>query len=399
MALFVYLETPESVSWVKLAADGTVKGRGQGPLAEVDGSGERIIAIVPGEDVLLCGAEVPGQKRRLLAQAVPYALEEQLIEDVDDLHFAFGAVTADEVNVAVVSHTKMNQWLALLKDAGLEADQLIPDVLTLPIKENAWHLLQLNQRLLLRTGTQTGMVLDAESAAINLDALLNEAGEHKPSVIHRQDFSDTGLDLASLDIDVTDEPASGLPLSVMAAAYDDKTSINLLQGPYSRRERVSRYWRPWRAAAGLLVGFVLVQFVITIADKQRLDAKKQALQTEIEQIYRQTFPDARKVVKPKLQMERALKSMRGGGTASDGGFAELLAQAGAQFKEADKLAVQRLSYKSGQLDVSLFIGDLQALDQLKQRLVDQGGLQVEIQSATAKGNQVEARLKIKGAAS
>ena len=399
MALFVYLESEQSVSWVKLAADGTVKGRGQGPLTEIDGAGERVIAIVPDEDVLLCSTDVPGQKRRLLAQAVPYALEEQLIDDVDELHFAFGPVSADAVKVAVVSHAKMSHWLELLNDAGLEPEQLIPDVLTLPLKDDAWHLLQLNQRLLLRTGTHSGMAFDVESAEFNIASLINEAGEHKPSVIHRQDFSDTALELTGLDVEIIEEPASGLPLSVMAAAYDDKNSINLLQGPYSRRERVGRYWRPWRAAAGLLLGIVLVQFVSAFVDQQRLVAEKAALEADIEQIYKQTFPQARNTSGAHSKMKSALKKLRGGGSADDSGFAELLAQAGAQFKETDKLAVQRLSYKGGQLDVSMFIGDLQALDQLKQRLVDKGGLQVEIQSATAKGNQVEARLKIKGAAS
>lgn len=399
MALFVYLESEQNVSWVKLAADGSVKGRGQGPLEEVDGSGERVIAIVPDEDVLLCSTDVPGQKRRLLAQAVPYALEEQLIEDVDDLHFAFGPVSADGVKVAVVSHAKMGRWLELLSAAGLEPDQLIPDVLTLPLKGNAWHLLQLDRRLLLRTGAYSGMAFDVESAQLNIATLLKEAGEHKPAVIHRQDFSDSALELPGLDVEISDEPASGLPLSVMAAAYDDKNTINLLQGPYSRRERVGRYWRPWRAAAGLLLGVVLVQFATGFVDQQRLEAQRLALKAEIDQIYLKTFPQARKAVNAKVQMERALNSMRGGGSAGDSGFADLLAQAGAQFKETEKLAVQRLSYKGGQLDVSMFIGDLQALDQLKQRLVDKGGLQVDIQSATSKGNQVEARLKIKGAAS
>ena len=98
-------------------------------------------------------------------------------------------------------------------------------------------------------------------------------------------------------------------------------------------------------------------------------------------------------------MESALKSLRGGGSAEGGGFTELVAKAGEQFKESDRLAVQRLSYKDGQLDVSLAIGDLQQLDQLKQRLVDKAGLEVEIQSASAKGNEVEARMRIKERAS
>lgn len=399
MALFIYLESVESASWVKLAVDGAVSASGQGSLAEIDCAGERVIVLVPGEDVLLCQAEVPGQKRRLLAQAVPYALEEQLIDDVEEQHFAFGAQSGDQVNVAVVSHEKMQQWQALLQEAGIEADQIVPDVLALPLVENSWQLLQSGNRLLLRSGEQSGMVLDADTAVFSLKALLAEAGEAKPATIKCQGFSGSGPSLAELDVELEVEPASGLPVAAMATAYQQQNTINLLQGQYSRRERVSKYWRPWRAAAALLAMFVVLQFAGGIVDQQRLAAEKTALLADIEQIYRQTFPEARKVVNAKVQMERALKSLRGGGSVTSEGFSDLLAQAGEQFKQSSSLNIQRLSYKNGQLDVALFIADLQQLDQLKQRLVDKARMQVEIQSATAKDDRVEARLRIKGTAS
>jgi len=398
MPIFIYLESAKNASWVKLAADGAMQASGQGPLAGIDSSGERVIVLVPGEDVLLCQAEVPGQKRRLLAQAVPYALEEQLIDDVDEQHFALGATSGDQVNVAVVSHEKMQQWLALLQQAGIEADQIVTDILALPLAEDSWQLLQRNKRLLLRCGEQNGMALDVDIAAFSIKALLAEAGESRPASIKCQDFSGAGLSLPELDAELMLEPASGLPVLAMAAAYQEQNSINLLQGQYSRRERISKYWRPWRAAAALLAVFIVVQFAGGIVDQQRLAAEKTALLAEIEQIYRQTFPEARKVVNAKVQMERALKSLRGGSSTSEG-FSELLAQAGEQFNQTDNLNIQRLSYKNGQLDVALFIGDLQQLDQLKQRLVDKAQMQVEIQSATAKDDRVEARLRIKGTAS
>jgi len=53
-----------------------------------------------------------------------------------------------------------------------------------------------------------------------------------------------------------------------------------------------------------------------------------------------------------------------------------------------------VSYKEGQLNLDLSIKDLQALDQLKQRLTGQAALSVEIQSATSQEDKVQSRLQI-----
>jgi general secretion pathway protein L len=135
---------------------------------------------------------------------------------------------------------------------------------------------------------------------------------------------------------------------------------------------------------------------VTVADYQRLSSERAALQEQIETLYRQAFPEARKVVNPKAQMENALKSLRGG---AGGGLNALLAEAGREFKASPGLELQRLNFREGQLEVALTIADLQKLDELKQRLTQSGKLHVEIQSASAQGMVVEARLKIKGHAS
>jgi general secretion pathway protein L len=58
--------------------------------------------------------------------------------------------------------------------------------------------------------------------------------------------------------------------------------------------------------------------------------------------------------------------------------------------------IDRLSYKDGELNIALMISDMQRLEQLKDRLSSDTRMSVEIQSATARNNRVEARLQIKG---
>ncbi len=68
--------------------------------------------------------------------------------------------------------------------------------------------------------------------------------------------------------------------------------------------------------------------------------------------------------------------------------------AAAPLKQVENLILQRVSYHDGKLDLALVIGDLQALDQLKQQLIEQAGMTVDIQSASALNDRVEARLQL-----
>ncbi len=82
--------------------------------------------VVPGTDVLLTEPELPAKAGAKLQQIVPYALEEQLAEDIDELHFAIGKRVGDAPTtpVAVVALSLMDEWTNALKAAGLapEAD-------------------------------------------------------------------------------------------------------------------------------------------------------------------------------------------------------------------------------------------------------------------------------------
>ncbi|BCD87394.1 hypothetical protein PSm6_38010 [Pseudomonas solani] len=46
--------------------------------------------VLPVEAVTACAARLPTQKARWLRQALPFAVEELLAEDVDSLHLALG---------------------------------------------------------------------------------------------------------------------------------------------------------------------------------------------------------------------------------------------------------------------------------------------------------------------
>ena len=98
------------------------------------GGGRRhLIALAPAAQVLLAAPELPPGSGAKLLRAVPFALEEYLTEDIDQLHFAVGRRDASATTpVAVVSRAAMQAWSAMLAAAGIEASTLYADMSLLP---------------------------------------------------------------------------------------------------------------------------------------------------------------------------------------------------------------------------------------------------------------------------
>jgi general secretion pathway protein L len=388
-------ERPAVREWLLLSDQAT---SGQMPQAGVPGSdvlaeARRVVVLVPGTDVYLDEARVPGRNRQRLLRAIPYALEEKLATDVEQLHFALGAPQDDNAHpVAAVERSRMDEWQNLLREQGVVADQWIPEQLALPLVEGQWSVLVDGDRALVRTGPYSGFVIEVDTLPVLLE-LMREP-ETAPELV--QLYGATVMDLQDLDVEMVDADAQ--PLEILARGWQQGPVINLLQDAYSRKEEWSRLLRPWKATAALLLVALILGAVTTGVNYSRLSSRQQQLSADIEALYRKTFPQARKVVNPRAQMEQKLKQLER--SASGGGpeFLKLIGEAAGVIRAAKGIEVQGASYRVGRLDLELEAESLQILDQLKQSLDASGHMKAEIQSATTQaGKKVTSRLRIVGA--
>ncbi|MEX1265339.1 MAG: type II secretion system protein GspL, partial [Woeseia sp.] len=124
MAEYLVIRLPadagDSAHWIAVDSDGTRRGPPvAGPLDEAaaDARDRKVIVLVPGADVLTTSVDLPIKAGARLHAALPYALEESVAEDVEQLHFAAGTRRDQgRTPVAVVSRGLMDDWLARLVD-------------------------------------------------------------------------------------------------------------------------------------------------------------------------------------------------------------------------------------------------------------------------------------------
>ena len=388
----------DGVDFVRLDEAGRPLAPGrQGSLTEaaIEAAGRRVVVLAPTADLFLTRAVVPTNSRPRARKAMPFAVEEQLAEDIESLHFALGTRDADgRWPVAVVARERMDAWLEQLHEAGILPDRFLPEPAALPLAPGGASLLLEADRILLRDQPWSAQSATRETLPGLLELLMarNEAGIEL-QVWHCGGELPVWMEPVSARI----EPCPDGPLGVLASGLAASDSaVDLLQGAYSRKEQYGRLWRPWRAAAALLVAGVLLAAVQHGLDYRRLKAESDELSAQIGQVYRSAFPEGR-VVNPRAQMEQQLNMLRQQQGAGGNDFLSLVAQMGGVLSGTPGVELMGVNFRDGRVDLELTASDVQTLDRLKQQLVERGGLSVDIQSATTGANQrVHGRLRVQG---
>lgn len=387
-----------SCEWLPLDDAGQPVGRvrsGDLAAAAAEANGLRVVVLVPGIDCLLTQATIPGRNRQKLLRAVPYALEEQLIEDVENSHFSLGpALPGGGYPVVVIATRRIDAILDACRSAGLDVYQLVPDLLAVPCTGDAVCVVIDGDMALVRTGPYSGFVGDTE----NLGLLL--AGLPKPEDAPARPVSiqiPTGGILPDLGERASEAEISRYDGSVLMLLSQGMGAslIDLLQGSYSRSQEWGKLWRPWRATAALLLAGILLSNIVTGVDYFRLSGEQEELNARMQSVFMEAFPGTKRVVDPRVQMQQQLEQLQRQ-AGSGARFLTLLARSADVLRTAQDIEISGASYRAGRLDVDLTAANLQVLDQLKQTL-SASGLAVEIQSAAADaGERVKSRLRIQG---
>lgn len=386
-----------TASWCAAGAPARVT---RGALADAGrtAAGQRVTVLVPTAAIILLAARIPTRQRQRLRQALPYALEEQLAADVETLHFAAGRGNGDEVPCAVVDRDLLRGWLAALEETGIKAERALPDVLALPRAAGEWSVLAEPDGVLLRHGEHRGLACDATALPHLLPLLLQQQGDAPTRLrLYAAGADDTVRATVQTwcdahGIELQHQPIDGNALALLASQPLPPDSLNLLQGEFSRREQTRQLWRPWRAAAALLLVLLLLQGGMAGARYLELSREDQRLARQIEQVYRDTFPEAQRVVNAPVQMEQKLAELRRGSSGQE--LHRLLLHAAPRLRDGG-VSLRALNYNPGLLDIELSAPDLQTLDRLKQSL-DSPPLRAEISAADSSGGAVAGRITLRG---
>lgn len=400
-------EDPARGAWIAVDEEGRRVGLpGAGALSDaaVVSSGKRVLVLVPAVDVLLTRVTLPVRGTSRVLKALPFALEEQLAEDVEDMHFAAGASQPDgSITAAAVNRDSLAGWLDSLREAGLEPQVVCSEAEGVPDVPNHLSWILESDRCLARTAGQVPVVMDIESVS---EAMrfgpgfpeTAEAGRHLSVYLTSEAQPRFGDALEALRGEVTSLEVRLLPDGIvphLASACMAQEPVNLLQGEFAPRTNVEKLWKPWRMPAALLAVLFVVGVAGDAIELSRLKAEEARLDASIQQAFEAAMPGAR-LVDARAQIERRLALARGTGSEANQSFLEALDALGSALASTPGVVLEAISYRSGTLDLRLRAPNVDALEQIRQGVAREGRFTASIQQANPRDDGVEGRIQVSG---
>lgn len=386
--ILLRIDADDQLSWCEVGETENNHGPAAAIGADARVRDSDLMLVVPAQKVLLQSVEFAAHERRLLRQTVPYSIEEQLIDDVDDQHFALGAIEGQQVPVAIVDKQWFAQWLLQCTQAGLDIKRAVPEQLLLPYCAKSWTLRVDGERWLVRIGAYRGFALEAESASLALQLLLDNTTEIPEKVYVCGDIALDELTLqlpellrGSVEVlEIADTPST-----------TDAPTIDLLQGAFARTLPWRRWWSQWQAPALVLFAAFAVHLLVLGLQHHRLNKQNIALRQQIETAYRTVEP--RGVVNdPEVQLRRKLAALQNNQGA---GAIALLQQVGGALKSVDSVAVQNITYseRQNELRISISAAAFKDVEAVRGAIANTG-LMAQLVGSNTDGDKTRAQLRV-----
>lgn len=411
-SLIIHLRDGIQPQWMVCNGDGhVVVNAVAGDLAQAASMsiGRRVAVILPASEALATESDAPAKGAAKLAQVIPYALEERVADEIENLHFAIGNrdSATGRVPVVVIARARIDARLAELRAAGLNPQAIYSEATLLPAMPGQMIALLDGDTLTLRMADAPPLVMPALSIADGIEMAL--ATQH--SAVAGLEPAPLGLLLyAGHDewaahqqaVDAYRDRFTGVkvqllpsgPLSVLAPAAAADDAVNLLQGGLAVSSPLEAGWRAWRIAAVLAAALLCLHLGARGYELNRLHKTEAALDANIQDAFRAAMPGQQNATNARRRVAQRLDAIRSGG--GGGALLPALSAIANARNAVPDAKIEGINFRDGTLDLRIIAPTAASFDAIGQQL-RAATWQADIREIGASGESYRGRLTVRKA--
>lgn len=359
-------------------------------LGRIFDPGTSVIVFIPQQLLLLTSAQLPPRASKQQLNAISYAIEDQLAEDIEECFFAVYPQQDDGgVPVAVINQQLMDAVVGKLAEYHISARLILPQVYLCPWDDDPSVIASVcswRNGFLVRDGLHSGLYCESAVLSQVLQLISQQSSETEQKIVV---YGDISWPPDKSDVEVVSRPAREL----ITQDIEETGCINLKQKQYQSSHQwfnVLRLWKWPAAAMALLLLIVLASGFIGMWEQQ------QSLDRLIQQqnaLLKQYLPDLADSSHPKDDLVRYLAENRSGGVEQ--GFLQQLHEFVRLKEGLNALKTGKMVYQKSNLVVDLESSDLKSLEALRSKL-NQSSFSAKIENVNISPEKTTGRLILEG---
>jgi len=406
--------------------DGQMKYGAQDSLESIDQAlmqngieNTEVIFFWPGSAAFSTKISLPGNQTRFIQQALPFAVEEQLAQDVDKVHIVLGEKNnKGEFFVVNVDRDLFSFYFELIKDEmpSYHFKGIYLDSDLLPINDESLVICISNETTLLKNKDHRSVSSNTQNLLPYLDSLF--LGQIDEDTVENEPFSITiyieekAQDSAAMLIaQIEQYPNVAIEREVIQLSEFELIcqnqlqrgvkALNLCQGEFKTLSETNDAWKKWRAVAMIAgVGFLL-QLGVLVGKGMHYEEEAQEIGQQALAEYKKVVPNSNRVTVAKLpRIIKGKLNQKNVSQSVDLGFLSLLGDIGYQYqqsKDQQNLKFNSINYNQqrGELLIEMHAESYDQLERLQKSIVSTG-LTAKISSAVQEKDYFRGRISVSG---
>ena len=342
---------------------------------------------------LFIRAEVPGKTSSQMVKALPYAVENYIATDIEEMHIARGTVRRGlPVDCLTIAKTNLGPIVDRLARSGFEPSYCSTIGMQIPIEEGTIGAIADRSNVWVRTRDQLAVMdMSVATEALKTAAQSSDDMETKVQV---KKFSSA----RSLSRQISSSPFVEIqdisdPLLVhIAQNFDEQVGINLLQGEFSARDNQALNARAWMRNGAIAVASLLVYIAALYGQGIWAGLNSTDLEDEAKKLYESIYGQSPGIRDPVTRMRGNL----GAASRQTGTFETLLGEfARVVDSTQSRTVIDSLIYRDSQQSLAtvMELSSLTALDGFEKAL-ERGPVDVEVENIEQVGFGVRVNLTL-----
>lgn len=323
---------------------------------------EKLILIIAANLVFNSQVKIPSKSDEVIRQSLPYTMEEELCNDIEQNHFAYSQLSDQNFNVAIVGLDIIQEIRKQIDLVGLNCDTLYSEIYSIPEHKNATTLFILKKYIIVRDGS-TGTTLTKKLLAPYLK--LSDKNKH---VIYAADKLKLPAN-KKIVFNIADTLQLQAQTISSVATFDN--AVNLFQGDYAQNIDIKKTTNPWKKVKILLTLLVFSWLFINIFQLWQLSSEIDSAKTHQSDLLRKLIPNASQseLLDPYSAIQSRLKISQTELTSTtSAGFIKALGYLGQTLAQNPDVQIQSLRLRNSKLEVKVKTSSLSYLNKFQSNL-------------------------------